>query len=147
MTVVLDASVCLKWLFEEADSDKADALYQDAINSPLALLAPVLLPSEVTNAVRQRMRRSGLSLPDAQALLRQFLTLDIALIADLSVFAAALELAEQLGLPSAYDAQYVALAKLRSGTLWTADQRLINTLGGRLAFVHWLGDYAGNPTP
>lgn len=147
MTVVVDASVCVKWLFQEADSDKADALYQDVISGSIALIAPVLLPSEVTNVIRQRMRRAALGLLDAQALLRQFLTFDVALSADPSVFATALELAEHLGLPSAYDAQYVALAQLRRATLWTADQRLIKTLAGRLTFVHWLGDYAGNPTP
>jgi len=39
-----------------------------------------------------------------------------------------LELASQHGLTNAYDAQYLALAELEGYELWTADERLANSL-------------------
>jgi predicted nucleic acid-binding protein len=36
---------------------------------------------------------------------------------------------------------YIALAELLGATLWTADQRLLRALSGRLPFVRWIADY------
>jgi predicted nucleic acid-binding protein len=53
----------------------------------------------------------------------------------------ALELTITYGLPSAYDAYYVALAESLGCDLWTADRRLFDAVQGKLPFVRWVGDY------
>ena len=50
----------------------------------------------------------------------------------------ALSLAEQFNRPTVYDTHYVALAEIAGCDFWTADQRLVNALGGKLAFVKTL---------
>ena len=42
---------------------------------------------------------------------------------------------------------YLALAALRGCACWTADERLVNQVNERLAFVKWLGDYVPNSRP
>ena len=53
----------------------------------------------------------------------------------------ALTLAAIYGLPAIYDAHYVALTERLGCPLWTADRTLVNTLGGKLPFIRWIGDY------
>jgi predicted nucleic acid-binding protein len=80
-------------------------------------------------------------LDEARALLAQFLALPIRLQAPETRYDRALVLADEHKLPAVYDAHYVALAELLGATLWTADQRLLRALGGRLPFVRWIGAY------
>ena len=46
-----------------------------------------------------------------------------------------------LALLSVNDAHYLALAQNLGCDLWTDDQRLINSLAGRLPSLKWIGDY------
>jgi predicted nucleic acid-binding protein len=140
--IVLDASVAAKLvLLDEADTDKAAALAQDCFSRGEPLVAPPLLRSEVANILRQRMRRTGMSLAIARSLLADFLILSIVETAPGNLYDRALQLADQFNLGAVYDAHYLALAQLLGCDLWTADQRLINSLSGKLSFVRWIGDY------
>lgn len=53
MSIVVDASVALKWFLPEPDSAKAEEL----LGSHDILVAPTLIVSEVCNAVWKRLRR------------------------------------------------------------------------------------------
>src|SRR3954451_2272547 len=108
--IVVDASVAAKWILVEEHSDKAQALHSACTQAGERIIAPPLLTSEVTNVLRQQMRRSGLSLADATALLRQFLSLAIMLRAPSDLHEQALAFADAFNLPAAYDAHYLALA-------------------------------------
>lgn len=145
--ICVDSSVAVKWIFAEELSELADALFQHAVIRGERLVAPPLLPIEVTNVVRQRMRRARspeeplLSLPQAMAALHRFLALPIELTLLPEIHLRALELAGINALPAVYDAHDVALAELLGCDLWTADQALVNRLQRRLPFVRWLGDF------
>jgi predicted nucleic acid-binding protein len=139
--ICTDASVAAKWAFVEEHSSQARALLRAALERPEPIVAPLLLPSEVANVVRQRLRQGDVNLAEARALLTQFLALPISLQAPDGLFDRALVLADRYGLPAIYDSQYVALAELLGATLWTADQRLLRGLSGALPFVRWIGDY------
>jgi predicted nucleic acid-binding protein len=139
--ICADASVAAKWLFAEEHAAQASALLRDALGVAEPLVAPPLLPSEVANVIRQRLRQGQVRLDEARALLAQFLTLPIRLQAPETLYDRSLVLADQHNLPAIYDAYYVALAELLGATLWTADRRLLRALGGRLPFVRWIGDY------
>jgi predicted nucleic acid-binding protein len=58
----VDASVAAKWLFPEEYSAQALALASHAAGAKERIIAPVLLPLEITNIFRQRMHQGTLSL-------------------------------------------------------------------------------------
>ncbi len=142
--IAVDASVAAKWILNEEHSDRASALYATAARDGEPLVAPPLLPIEVTNILRQRMRRGDFALEQARLLLDRFLALPLTLTAPSGLYHQALAIADTYQLPAAYDAHYVALAAQLGCDLWTNDQRLLRGLGGRVPFVKWIGDY---PTP
>lgn len=139
--ICVDASVAAKWAFVEEYSGEARALPRDALLQPESIVAPPLLPSEVANVIRQRMRRGQVRLDEARALLAQFLAVPIRLRAPETLSDRALVLADEYHLPAVYDAHYVALSELLGATFWTADQRLLRALGGRLPLVRWIADH------
>jgi predicted nucleic acid-binding protein len=143
--VVVDANVATKLIFPENLSDRALALVADSARVGQRLVAPVLLPIEITNVIRRRMRLSRLTLAQATALLDDFLAYPIRLI-DLPVLhhrALALTEAHSLG---GHDAHYVALAQMLNCEMWTADERILRGVAGRLPFVSWIGDYVPPPS-
>ena len=139
--ICIDASVAAKWILPEEHSDKALALYTASIEAGEPLIAPPLLPIEVTNILRQRMVRDGLSLVDASTLLTTFLRFPLSYAAPDGLYLRALELAATHDLPAVYDAYYLALAEHFACLLWTADQRLLRAVQARLPYVHGISDY------
>jgi predicted nucleic acid-binding protein len=140
--ICVDASVAVKWILEEERSDRADALYDATVDAGEPIIAPPLLPLEVTNILRQRMRaQSGISLVTVTEFLDAFLALPIAFHNPAGLHHQALVLADALGLPATYDAHYLALAERLGCELWTDDQRLIRQVGTSLSFVRWIGDH------
>lgn len=137
----IDASVAAKWIFTEQYSEQARALLRAALSAGERIVAPPLLPIEVTNVIRQRMRQEGLPLPEARQQLAAFLAIPVTLRAPRTLYRRALEIAQEHDLPAAYDAHYVALAERLRCVLWTDDQRLLRALGGRLTFVRSIVDY------
>jgi predicted nucleic acid-binding protein len=146
--ICVDASLAAKWILEEEFSDKAEALLIACTQTGERIIAPPLLPIEVTNILRQRMRtpHAPLSLQDATVLLQRFLALPVELVSPEQLYETALALADAYNLPAAYDAHYAALAQTYGCNLWTNDQRLLRMLGGQLPFVKAIEDYAeGDP--
>lgn len=141
--ICVDASVAVKWILVEEHSEAALALSATAAEAGEAIVAPQLLLFEVTNVLRQRMRRQGLTLPEARHLLGAFLRRPIFLRSPPGLHDRALVVANSFDLAAAYDAHYVALAQLLGCDFWTDDRRLLGALGGRLPLVRWIGDFSG----
>ena len=140
--ICVDASVAIKWLLKEERSDRAIALYDATTNANQPVVAPPLLPLEVTNILRQRMRaQDGISLTRATEHLAAFLAFPIELQNPAGLHRQAFVLADALGLPATYDAHYLALAEHLDCELWTDDRRLIRQVGNSLPFVRWIGDH------
>ena len=139
--ICVDASVAAKWILDEDHSETARALHDDCVRGGDPIVAPPLLPIEVTNVLRERMRRESLPLADATRLIEQFLRFPVNFRTSPGLYQRALVLADAFALPAAYDAHYVALAQDLNCDLWTADQRLLGLVGDRLPFVRWIGDY------
>lgn len=143
--ICVDASLAAKWIFPEPYSQEARALYNATLQNGERVVAPPLLPVEVTNIIRQHMRRAkpprlqALTLAEANSTLAHFLSFPIELSMPRGLHERALTVAATHGLPAVYDAHYVALAQLLSCPLWTADERLANALSGQLPFVRWIG--------
>ncbi|MBI2330321.1 type II toxin-antitoxin system VapC family toxin [Candidatus Daviesbacteria bacterium] len=146
--ICIDASLAAKWVFAEELQQQAEALYQQTIAAGERIVAPPLLPIEVTNIVRQRMRRAKppgeplLSLVEAKQHLDRFLAFLVELQLPPGLHQRALELAHAHGLAAAYDAHYIALAQMLGCEFWTADRNLMRAVQEKLPFVKWIGDYA-----
>ncbi|MCC7022681.1 MAG: type II toxin-antitoxin system VapC family toxin [Thermomicrobiales bacterium] len=133
----------VKIILDEEQSDLARSLYDALLLNRTTIIAPPLLPIEMTNVFRKRTRlQNGLSIGEAGALLDLVLSLPITIQNPPGLHRRALVLANALGLPATYDAHYLALAEFMACEFWTADLRLARQTRDRLPFVRWLGDHA-----
>lgn len=89
------------------------------------LAAPPLLWSEVHSAVREAVWRDQITRSQAGELLRDFNRLGIHREQPAALYRTAVAIAEELGWAKTYDAEYLALARLRGGRVVTTDGRLL----------------------
>jgi predicted nucleic acid-binding protein len=140
--ICVDASVAVKWVLDEELTDLARTLYDATLERDEVIVAPPLLRFEVTNIVRQRLRRQrDLTLSEASRVLAEFLLLPIAFRSSSELHLLALGIAAAYDLPAASDAHYLALAQQLGCDFWTDDRRLLRQVGHNLPFVRWLGDF------
>ena len=130
MSLVLDASAALSWIFERTDAREAAVSEQliDAVTGR-SVWVPSLWYLEVANALLIAERRQVLSAAKAMDFLRRVSHLPI-LLDDESLVRrqeAIVGLARQLRL-TAYDARYVELALRKGASLATFDIRLANAM-------------------
>ncbi len=120
-SVVVDASVAVRWFVPEQDSEDALTLRDQHIEGRLTLYAPALIIYEVANALRYR---SDITETDLEYNIEALFQLDIAFIAPSSKSTAKATLtAKKLGI-TVYDAVYVELAEDIGCKLVTADDDL-----------------------
>jgi predicted nucleic acid-binding protein len=119
MSLIVDASVALKWFVEEAQSTQARALA--AADEPL--IAPDLVVAEVGNALWKKCRIGAITRAQAVNALDQlpkhFDELHLCPPLRLRAVALALDLNHPI-----YDCLYIALALRESASLVTANARL-----------------------
>jgi predicted nucleic acid-binding protein len=145
--VCVDASLAIKVVVTEPDSDKADALFDEWANEGTLLIAPAFFAVETDSILRQKvMLRKELTPEQAAAAFAKLQTLPIQQISVPEQRRRAWEVATDLGFATVYDATYLALAELRGCEFWTADERLFNQVKEQLLFVKWLGNYAPRTT-
>lgn len=120
--LIVDASVAMKWLVEEADTGAAIALLVRD------LAAPALLRVEVANALRTAVGKGAIARVRAMALLDRLHAAPMAVLGtDDALERRALEIALDLGHP-VYDCVYLALAERTGRLLITADARFLRAL-------------------
>jgi predicted nucleic acid-binding protein len=142
--VVVDASIAIKWVLEESDSDRAEALLIEWNDKGISIYAPNLLVYEITNALYRKVRKGEITLDRAKEALADIslAEIDFDFSIDFALSTRAMELANHFSLPATYDSHYLALAERKECELWTADTRLWNSIRGKLEWVRWMGDYA-----
>ena len=123
MRLVVDASVAVKWLVEEEDSDAADRLLEPRHE----LFAPRLMASEVGNALWRKVRMGQLERSRAGAVAAAISEMAVRWMADEDTGPDAVRLSLALDRP-VYDCVYLALAHRIGATLVTADARFANSL-------------------
>ncbi len=120
-TIVVDASVALKWVVEEEGSDAAVDLAQ------YELWAPDLLRVECANALWAKARRGELSHAEVLERNDALGTVPMKLVSQEEVLNEAVRLALTLDHP-AYDCLYLALAVKHATYVVTADRRFFNAV-------------------
>ena len=124
MTIVIDASVAVKWVCAEPDSDLAVALQAEN------LIAPVLWLAEAANALWRRVRIGDIGPDEARLRLSQLSRAPVASLPIEPLLDPALELATDLGHPI-YDCLYLTLAVHRGTYVVTADRRFAAAAASR----------------
>jgi predicted nucleic acid-binding protein len=121
-TLVVDASIAVKWVVEEDATPQALILRRQA-----KLIAPDLLMAECANILWKKVQRDELSKKEALLAARLLQAAEIELLPTRSSMETATRIAIELGHP-AYDCVYLALAIHNDCKLVTADERLLRKL-------------------
>ena len=126
--VVVDASVLLKLLLPEKESEAIRRQWGEWLELDAVIAAPFLLAYEVVSVLRNKVFRGELPVEAGEAAFLAFQAQEISLLHPEGIEEKAWGLAKQWNLPTAYDAAYLALAELMNYEFWTADRRLGATL-------------------
>jgi len=132
VTVVVDASVAIKWFLPELHDDAALRL----LRAEHRLVAPDLLFPEVGNVLWKRVRRREATASEAGAVLDALVAVPLEVHASQPMMPVAFEIACATG-RTVYDSLYLALAVLRECPMVTADRKLHQALE-RGRFAHHL---------
>jgi predicted nucleic acid-binding protein len=137
--VCVDASLALKLVLSEPDSDRAELQWQYWLKARVEILAPFLLIYETCSVLRNRVYRKELTPVEADEAFRIIAGLDITYVHPPAIRQSAWELAHRFNRPTVYDSFYLALAQHQGCPFWTGDKRLYNAVKDELGWVHWLG--------
>jgi predicted nucleic acid-binding protein len=121
-TLVVDASIAVKWVVEEDGTPQALILRRQA-----KLIAPDLLMAECANILWKKVQRNELPKEEALLAARLLQAAEIELLPTRSSIEAATRIAIELDHP-AYDCVYLALAIDNGCKFVTADERLLRKL-------------------
>jgi predicted nucleic acid-binding protein len=141
MNLVIDASVALKWQFEdEAYRSEALVLLEDYQEGEVDLVTTSLFAYEVLSGIYVAIRMRRLNSDAGEKALRNLISLDIEEQGLDGLADAAFKMALRYDL-SPYDCAYLALAEREDFQFITGDKKLFNAVRQRLRWVRWIGDY------
>lgn len=136
--ICVDASVVVRLVVEGTPGTVWYEAWSGWLGARERLVAPSLLPCEVTNALHRYVVAGHLSAAEADAALDAALGLGIELETSPLQHGHAARLARRLERQATYDAHYLAVAELTGSLLYTADKRLHAAVGERLPWVRLL---------
>jgi predicted nucleic acid-binding protein len=129
MTLVVDASVALKWFVDEEDTPIAAAILASE-----RLIAPSLVVAELCNAAWRLWRRVEIARQQVDIVAGRASVAFATLTTEDQLAERASQIAIDLEHP-AYDCFYLALAEKEAAALVTADRRLVE----RMRATPWEG--------
>ncbi len=135
--ICVDASLVVKWLVHEHDSDAALALLHQLHKEDTIFLAPSLLDYEVANVLRQKILRKVFNRENLFGAVDLYERLEIQLLHVTNLVSQTIELAEMLKQPAIYDMSYLLLAKQQKVDLVTADRRFYEAARPLFGFVRY----------
>jgi predicted nucleic acid-binding protein len=97
------------------------------------LVAPTLLRSQLLALLYRAVRRGELTKQEAERQLNYVRGLQIRLLGDRVLQSVAWKIADQLGWPDTFDAEYVALTQLQADALITLDAEFAAAVKGLVA--------------
>lgn len=139
-TVVLDASVAVKWampLAREPLTDESLQLFKRYKDGEFDFAVPDVFWAEIGNVLWKGARSRRWNRSDAETTAQDFRARDFMSVSSLQLLPEALRISFTYD-RAVYDCLYVALAVQLKTSLITADERLANALAAYLP-VKWLG--------
>ncbi len=143
--VVADSGIFIATVLVETYSWQAEQRVRAWHEQDIQIAAPTLFRYEIVAVMRKSVYRGHISTEQALKGRDALLEYPVQLFMDDLLLKRGFELATQFSRPTAYDAQYVAVAERLGCEFWTADERLFNTLKSSLAWVKWLGNFQSEP--
>jgi predicted nucleic acid-binding protein len=134
MKYVLDASVAVKWMLPEEDSERAALLRISYASEIDELIAPDIFPAEMAHALTKAERRGIIAQGEAISKLGLVLRSLPVLYPYLPLLPRAVEIASSIRM-GVWDCLYVALAERERCELVTSDERLVKNVSGQFAVL------------
>lgn len=133
--VSLDTSVLVKLFIDEDGSEAAERLFAAHVAANDPIVAPSWAWAEAGSVLARHAHQRSLDPAAARSLWDTFLDLPLTYIDGRDVRERTWEIARAFGLPSMYDAAFMAVVEVAAGpaerTFWTADRELVRLLGTR----------------
>jgi len=101
-----------------------------AVSQDHQLLAPTLLRSQVLSSLYQAERRGDVTKQEARRQLDYLRSLRVRLLGDRVLQSVAWKIADHLGWPDTFDAEYIALTQLQADAFVTLNPELARAVGG-----------------
>src|SRR3989344_3864407 len=138
--VVVDASVSLKWIFDdEEDANFALTILNEAVEGRVQLISPTVWLYEVANGIRSAILRRRIDLSKGQKLLSVVLKVAPEFFDFPPLVIKAFKNANKHEI-SVYDASYLALAAAEKAEFYTGDESLYKKVKP-LKFVKLISQY------
>jgi predicted nucleic acid-binding protein len=122
--VVIDASFLLKLFLPEERSELVEKQWEIWIQKSVEVVAPTLIAFEASSVIRNKVYREILSEADGKDIIDRLKSLDLVLIHNEELLEIAWDIGSTLKAAVLYDCFYLALSKLLTTPLWTADAKL-----------------------
>ena len=141
MRAVIDASVALKWQFEEEEaSGPAIFLLDDFVEGKIELITITLFSYEILSAINVAISRRRISEAVGKKALNYLALLGIEERSFEGLLDQTFRTARKYKL-STYDCAYVVLAERERCNLYTGDRKLFHAAETHLPRVKWIGNY------
>jgi predicted nucleic acid-binding protein len=138
--VVLDSGILIATVYPETLTPQAKHLIKQLQANNTTLHAPTLLRYELVAVSRKAVYQGRITDEEGLRARDTLLSYPVTLHFDDALLKRGYELAAEYNRPTAYDAQYLALAERLSYEFWTADERMFNAVRGKFPRVSWLGN-------
>lgn len=145
--VCIDANLLILALLPFPHSERADALLEECRRYKRSLVAPALFAFEVSSTLHRLRALGQISVSAEEVAFKHFMAIQVHLSSHPRIFPLARQLALRFHQSRPYEMAYVALAELHGCELWTANRRLVQTVGAELPFVRWIGDFVALGDP
>lgn len=138
MKYAVDASVILKWLTQDKESDleKAFQLREDFMERKIDLICPELLIYEIANVLRYKENLEEKLILKA---IMSIYAMEILMSVNQKIMENAVKLARKYGI-TVYDSTYLSFAQHAGSHLITADKKLFQKIKG-LPGVIFINEY------
>lgn len=134
----IDTSVWIPYLVPELYQAQAKILMDEALSQNIRIVAPTFAWAEVGSVLRKKTRAGSIIIQEAQEIFEDFCELPIDYIETEAIRVRAWQIAADYGLPTLYDAVFLACAESFSAEFWTADIAMIRQLAPRPSYVREL---------
>ena len=142
MATTTSSSILLATVLPERFSQEAIALITSLTGQQIQIAVPTLFHYEIVAVLRKHAHRGSLTVAEAESKCDLLLAQPVQALIDDALLRRGFALATQFNRPTAYDAQYLAVAERLGCDFWTADERLYNVVNTQLSWVGWLGSAA-----
>ncbi len=139
--VVADSGIFIATVLKETYSLQAEQLIRQWREQQVQIAAPTLFGYEAVAVMRKSVHRGLLSVDQAIRGRDALLEYPIQFLIGETLLKRGFDLATQFNRPTAYDAQYLAVAEQLGCEFWTADERLFNIVRTTLPWVKWVGNF------